>query len=163
VTRHRDALTNVFLPGYWPHAALYVGEQAGGGNVVEAKKDGVLLRALDETLRVDSFVVLRADVDDAVIGEVVSRAMSHVGKLFDFAFDFRQADRLACTNLVYRSWHGMAGMHFKLGEQSGRFCLPAEDLIDQTLGSGLFHVAAFFGEDCEEVCFGEAAAGKLGR
>ena len=163
VTRHRDALTNVFLPGYWPHAALYVGEQAGGGNVVEAKKDGVLLRALDETLRVDSFVVLRANVDDDVLGEVVSRAMSHVGKLFDFAFDFRQADRLACTNLVYRSWHGMAGMHFSLGEQSGRFCLPAEDLIDQTLGSGIFHVTAFFGEDCEEVCFGEAAAGKLGR
>ena len=40
------------------------------------------------------------------------RAMSHVGKLFDF----RQADRLACTNLVYRSWHGVAGMEFKLGK-----------------------------------------------
>jgi hypothetical protein len=71
--------------------------------------------------------------------------MSHVGKLFDF----RQADRLACTNLVYRSWHGVAGMEFKLGEQAGRFCLPAEDLIDQTLGGGLFTVAAFFGEECE--------------
>jgi hypothetical protein len=57
----------------------------------------------------------------------------------------------------------MAGMHFKLGEQSGRFCLPAEDLIDQTLGAGIFRVAAIFGEDCEAVCFGEAAAGKLGR
>lgn len=163
VTRHRDALTNVFLPGYWPHAALYVGEQAGGGNVVEAKKDGVLLRELDETLKVDSFVVLRADVDDPVLREVVSRAMSHVGKLFDFAFDFRQADRLACTALVYRSWHGMAGMEFKLGEQSGRFCLPAEDLIDQTLGAGLFRVVAFFGEECKAVSFGEEAAAKLGR
>lgn len=163
VTRHRDALTNVFLPGYWPHAALYVGGQAGGGNVVEAKKDGVLLRELDETLKVDSFVVLRAEVHEAVLGEVVSRAMSHVGKLFDFAFDFRQADRLACTNLVYRSWHGMAGMEFKLGEQAGRFCLPAEDLIDQALGGGLFRVAAFFGEECVAVSFGETAAGKLGR
>jgi hypothetical protein len=163
VTRHRDALTNVFLPGYWPHAALYVGEQAGGRNVVEAKKDGVLLRELDETLKVDAFVVLRAEVDEPVLGEVVSRAMSHVGKLFDFAFDFRQADRLACTNLVYRSWHGLAGMEFKLGEQAGRFCLPAEDLIDQTIGSGLFQVAAFFGEECETVSFGEAAASKLGR
>jgi hypothetical protein len=163
VTRHRDALTNAFLPGYWPHAALYVGEQAGGGNVVEAKKDGVLLRELDETLRVDSFVVLRAVVEDAVLQEVVSRAMSHVGKLFDFAFDFRQADRLACTALVYRSWHGLGGMEFKLGEQAGRFCLPAEDLIDQTLSQGLFRVTAFFGEKCEAVSFGEIAAEKLKR
>jgi hypothetical protein len=60
-------------------------------------------------------------------------------------------------------WHGLAGMEFRLGEQAGRFCLPAEDLIDQTIGSGLFTVAAFFGEECEAVCFGEAAASKLGR
>jgi len=163
VTRHRDALTNVFLPGFWPHAALFVGEQAAGGNVVEAKKDGVLLRELDETLKVDSFVVLRADVDAEVHAEVVSRAMSHVGKLFDFAFDFKQADRLACTALVYRSWHGLAGMNFTLGEQAGRFCLPAEDLIDQTLGSGLFKVVAFFGENCEKVSLGEAANLKFKR
>ncbi len=163
VTRHRDALTNVFLPGYWPHAALYVGEQADGGNVVEAKKDGVLLRALDETLKVDSFVVLRANFEDGIRSDVVSRAMSHVGKLFDFAFDFRQTDRLACTALVYRSWHGAGGMEFVLGEQAGRFCLPAEDLIDQALGSGMFQVAAFFGENCDAVSFGETAASKFGR
>ena len=163
VTRHRDALTNLFLPGYWPHAALFVGDQEVGGNVVEAKKDGVLLRELDETLKVDSFVVLRAEVDGQVLHEVVSRAMSHVGKLFDFAFNFQQADRLACTALVYRSWHGLGGMEFKLGEQAGRFCLPAEDLIDQALGGGLFRVTAYFGDACEEVSFDEAAAAKFGR
>jgi hypothetical protein len=54
-------------------------------------------------------------------------------------------------------------MEFKLGEQAGRFCLPAEDLIDQTLGGGLFRVAAFFGENCEEVSFDETAASKLKR
>jgi hypothetical protein len=85
--------------------------------------------------------------------------MSHVGKLFDL----RQADRLACTNLVYRSWYGVAGMEFKLGEQAGRFWLTAEDLIDQTLGGGLFRVAAYFGEECEAVCFGETAAEKFKR
>lgn len=163
VTRHRDALTNLFLPGFWPHAALYVGEQAGGGSVVEAKKDGVLLRELDETLKVDAFVVLRAGADEEVLGGVVTRALSHVGKLFDFSFDFRQADRLACTALVYRSWHGLAGMEFQLGEKAGRFCLPAEDLMEQAIGSGLFRVFAYFGETCEEVVFEEAAAEKFRR
>lgn len=158
VTRHRDALTNVFLPGFWPHAALYVGDQPEGGNVVEAKKDGVLLREIDETLRVDAFVVLRAGADDGVLNEVVARAMSHVGKLFDFSFDFRQADRLACTALVYRSWHGQGGMEFFLTENSGRLCLPAEKLIDQALAGGVFQVVGYFGEGCEEVSFGEAAS-----
>ena len=156
VTRHRDALTNVFLPGYWPHAALYVGEQ-GNGNVVEAKKDGVLLRKLGDTLMVDAFLVLRADAEKAVLDEVVSRALSHVGKLYDFSFDFRQAARLACTEVVYRSWHGQGGMEFSLTDTSGRLCLPAEALIDQALASGLFRVVGFFGENCEEVSLDEQA------
>ena len=25
ITRHDDAMTNYFLPGFWPHAALYIG------------------------------------------------------------------------------------------------------------------------------------------
>ena len=160
VTRHRDALTNVFLPGYWPHVALYVGEQEGG-NVMEAKKDGVLLRELDETLAVDSFLVLRAGVTEDLLGEVVSRAMSHKDKLFDFAFDFRQADRLACTALVYRSWHGVGGMEFSLTATSGRLCLPAEDMISQSLESGLFRVVGFYGETCDEVSLGSKAQEKF--
>ncbi|MGJ8632914.1 MAG: YiiX/YebB-like N1pC/P60 family cysteine hydrolase [Luteolibacter sp.] len=162
VTRHRDALTNFFLPGYWPHAALYVGER-DGGNVVEAKKDGVLLRRLDDTLSVDAFLVLRAQVDDAVLDQVVSRALSHVGKLYDFSFDFRQAARMACTEVIYRSWHGQGGMEFSLTDTSGRLCLPAEALIDQTLASGVFRVAGYFGESCEEVSLGEQAAAKFKR
>jgi len=27
VTRHNHALTNLFLPGFWPHTALYVGDE----------------------------------------------------------------------------------------------------------------------------------------
>ncbi|WP_411826185.1 YiiX/YebB-like N1pC/P60 family cysteine hydrolase [Luteolibacter sp. AS25] len=158
VTRHQDALTNLFLPGFWPHAALYVGKQAEGGSIVEAKKDGVRLRDLEETLAVDAFLVLRAKgASEVDFQEVVKRALSHVGKLYDFVFDFRQADRLACTEVVYRSWHGVAGMKFRLGETAGRFCLPAEELISQVLESGIFELTAFFGPGCREVSFGETA------
>ncbi|MGJ8724819.1 MAG: YiiX/YebB-like N1pC/P60 family cysteine hydrolase [Roseibacillus sp.] len=158
VTRHRDALSNLFLPGFWPHAALFVGELGNGqGEVVEAKKDGVRLRPLTETLSVDAFLVLRAKAGPSVRECAAERALTHVGKLYDFAFDFSQANRLACTALVYRSWHGQAGITFELGEQAGRMCLSAEDLLEQALKSGKFKIAAYYGPDCEKVSKNEVA------
>ena len=161
ITRHRDALSNLFLPGFWPHASLFVGKLGNGeGEVVEARKDGVKLRPLTETLSVDAFLVLRAKVGASVRDCAAERALTHVGKLYDFAFDFCQANRLACTNLVYRSWHGQAGITFELGEQAGRMCLSAEDLIEQALKSKKFEIAAFFGPDCEEVSQGTTATNR---
>ena len=159
ITRHRDALSNLFLPGFWPHAALFVGKLGNGqGDVVEAKKDGVKLRHLCETLSVDAFLVLRAKVGSPVRDCAAERALTHVGKLYDFVFDFCQADRLACTALIYRSWHGQAGITFELGEQSGRMCLSAEDLIEQALKSGKFEIVACFGPDCPNMSEGTSAA-----
>lgn len=157
VTRHDDALSNLFLPGFWPHAALYIGEanqrdsmgvtgpaereavaNQNGICFLEAKKDGVLFRPMHDTLRVDAFMVLRPQLPAADVAKALSRAMTHAGKLYDFSFDFCEADRLACTELVYRGYHGVGEMAFELMRHSGRSCLSAEDFIGQALGAGMF-------------------------
>lgn len=145
VTRHDDALSNLFLPGFWPHAAFYIGEDEQGMSVVESKKDGVKLRALEETLSVDSFLVMRSDLNENSITEGIKKAKTHIGKRYDFLFDFTKANRLACTELVYRSFHSIDGIHFKLEERSGRKCMSAEDLIDQAMASGRFRCIAIYG------------------
>jgi len=159
VTRHDDALSNLFLPGFWPHAALYVGtadqrRELGvdpypggqeGPSFVEAKKDGVRFRSLEETLCVDAFTILRPCLDLAVRARAIQNALSHVGKLYDFVFDFRQADRLACTGVIYRSYHGLGGVDFILEEQAGRLALTAEVMMRQMLASGKFESTAVFG------------------
>ena len=160
VTRHDDAVTNLFLPGHWPHAALYLGsaeQRAAAGatlppplerrladpvRFLEAKKDGVLLRPADDTLAVDSFVVLRPPLESALLATALTRALDHEGKSFDFAFDFRKADRLACTALVYRTYHACGPLTFSLVEVSARPCLPAEELISQALAQDFQVVAA---------------------
>lgn len=169
VTRHDDAMSNLFLPGYWPHAALYLGNTkelaamgveavpGDGPFTLEAKKDGVLRRRLAETLAVDAFVVLRPRIGEGDLRQALGRAVQHEGKLYDFLFDFRQSDRLACTALIYRTYHGIGDISFSLSEKAGRMCLSAEDLLDQAVGRGLFSVEALFGVAGDTLERGEAA------
>jgi hypothetical protein len=182
VTRHDDALSNLFLPGFWPHAALVIGhaEQRDGLGVacppeqaarcqppiciLEAKKDGVRFRALRETLAVDAFVLLRPRfADPSLRREVVQRALAHEGKPYDFEFDFRRADRLVCTGVVYRSFDGRGGVGFQLTHRAGRPTLSAEDLLRQALASGTFDVVLLFGLAGNRLLRGERALSLLRR
>ncbi len=150
VTRHDDAVSNWFLPGFWPHAALFLGQTAGisaelcvipsenmsDAQFLEAKKDGVKVRPYSETLAVDALVVLRPPLQNSEVQRGLQRALTHRDKSYDFLFDFRTADRLVCTEVVYRGYHGIAPIQFHLREVGGRLCLPAEEFLDQALACG---------------------------
>ncbi len=168
VTRHDDALSNLFLPGFWPHATLYLGTRAdlemlgihhdlpespGGRWFLEAKKDGVKVRACEETLEIDACVVLRSPLEEENLGHAIRRAMIHSGKPYDFLFDFRTQDRLACTEVIYRGFHGSGPVAFHLEEVGGRLCLPAEEMLNQALDCG-FRVIATAGISGEKVLTG---------
>ena len=167
ITRHDDATSNLFLPGFWPHAAVYIGSdqerhaldvvmsdsrwQASTGSirVLEARKDGVLFRSLEDTLSVDCFVVLRSRLSDQQIAKAISLAIEHEGKCYDFEFDFRRADRLACTEVVYRAFHKLGKIVFTPTQRAGRLCLSAEDILDGVFTeTPTFDVVAIFG--CQE-------------
>lgn len=163
VTRHAKALTNLFFPGVWPHAALYVGTPAqreasritteedklqrwvNDNCVLEARKDGVLLRPLSVTLLVDAFVVLRPKLEEENVKHAIERAMQHEGKKYNFDFNFFNSDRVVCTELVYRAYDGLEGMQFPLKDRAGRKTLSAEDLLDYALDENAFVPVAIFG------------------
>jgi len=164
ITRHDDAMSNLFLPGFWPHGALYIGsskERSSRGilgvsdghkhntgddiNILEAKKDGVLLRPIEETLQVDAFVVLRPKLSVAQINEALSKGLSHAGKLYDFIFNFATSDRLVCTEVIYRAYQGIGPINFSLSTKAGRKCLSAEDFLNQTIENGWFEPVALYG------------------
>ncbi len=171
VTRHRYALTNFFLPGTWPHAALYVGtpeqRQAFGINVpppvehrwregkctLEALRDGVLFRPLGSTLRVDAFVVVRPNTSRDELRQAIERVVKHEGKMYNFDFDFFSSDRLVCTEVIYRAFDGVGHFKLPLIERAGRHTLTAEDILDLAMDTDMFDVFATFGYPHEEPVF----------
>lgn len=165
ITRHDTAFTNLFLPGFWPHAALFIGTEeqrktfgitidtdkasrwCGENCVLEALKDGVRFRPLTETLAVDNFLVLRPNIDDDQVRIGIERVIAHEGKLYNFDFDFFSSDRLVCSEVVYRAFDGLGSLTFPLIERAGRHTLSPEDLVDLAINTDTMKIKGVFGVD----------------
>lgn len=147
-------LSNAFLPGFWPHGALYVGsvddirrlgladhpevksrlaafskpdEHGELPSVVESVSEGVIFNTLSHSIHADHVAVLRPrKLSEKQIGEAIVRAFSHQGKPYDFEFDFFTSDKLVCTELVYRAYEGF--LRFDLVRVMGRDTLPALEI-----------------------------------
>lgn len=170
MVRKEYALTNYFLPGYWPHAALYLGNaedltelgihnhknvqprwatltatnQGRSQKVLEAMKDGVHIRSVETPFSSDSIVILRQKLTRAEFSFGLARGIAHEGKCYDFDFDFRSSERLVCTEVIYRAFEGVGNAHFDLTTRVGRPTLSGSDLIQFALaGKNLTAVAAF--------------------
>lgn len=187
VNRKEFALTNYFLPGYWPHAALYLGlpgdlERLGlsehhklkprwqrlleldphePGRVLEAMKDGVWLRSLRTPFRADAIAVMRPMLSQEDIAQALGRGMLHEGKAYDFDFDFTRSDRLVCTEVVYRSYQGIGGMQFPLTRRAGRLTLAAEDLLRLSLAQTGFEPLAVYSPHHADGLLVGSEAGKV--
>lgn len=158
LVRDDSRLTSAILPGFWTHAALFLGEKpdletlglkahphvarhwcqipedAGPlGMVLEAVAPRVQLTPLEKCLRVDHLVVLRPALPAEEIAAAIGEAMGHLGKPYDLDFDFSRTSRIVCTELVYRSYHHRGNMVFSLTKRLGRFTLTGDDIIAQAL------------------------------
>ena len=169
LVRKEYAVTNYFLPGYWPHVALYLGTtdclqplgihahphvvkrwpsicQVGQTEpcVLESLKDGVRLRSWQSPLASDSMVVLRPQLSLDEIATGICRGMVHEGKSYDFDFNFANADRLVCTEVVYRSFENLGTLKFQLVRRAGRPTLSGWDITQMALRQDGFDIVAAY-------------------
>lgn len=173
VTRKEYAMTNYFLPGYWPHAALFLGnlntmKKLGLANhkqikkrwndietldktwsfrMLESLKDGVHVRSIESPFSSDALVIIRPKLTIDEIVKALMRGLLHEGKPYDFDFDFSRSDRLVCTEVIYRSYEGIGEINFKLKRRAGRLNLSAEDLLHMALERQLFEPVAIYCPD----------------
>lgn len=107
LSRENWKMTNILIPGYWSHAAIYAGEVDGIQQVVEAVGSGVKITPLVKwVLSKDQVAHLKPNfLDDSLkslkslqdIGEV---AESIVGSKYDF--DFKSGNKtFYCAEVIW--------------------------------------------------------------
>ena len=158
--RAEKKLTAAILPGFWAHAALYVGGQsdldalgiAGHpyvrkhqgeltaqdqslGCVIEAISPKVRLETLPNSLSADHVMVLRLGVAPEKVAAGVAEAFGHLGKPYDFEFDFNVSTRIVCTELIYRCYQSRGGIEFPLVKRLGRYTITGDDMADMVVKS----------------------------
>jgi hypothetical protein len=146
-------LSNPGLPGFWKHAALYVGRledlkrlgiaddpavqkhladyltaapDGRAKTVIEAVSEGVLLNSLTKSLHADYAAVLRPRVSPRQKATAITRAFANLGKPYDFNFDFADATKLVCTQVIYLSYYDV--LAFELQRILGRTTMPANEI-----------------------------------
>jgi len=179
VTRKNWYMSNIGLPGWWPHGILYIGapdklaawadapavlalveelagrpmslpdylaqrypevwrKYAAGARgqpyrLIEGHKPGITLSTLAGSSG-DALAALRPRLDKRAKARAVIEAFGHVGKPYDFDFDFATEHALVCTELIWRSYRpteGERGLDLALVDVAGRQTLPAIELVNQ--------------------------------
>jgi len=104
LTRFDRYVTSWFIPGYYTHVVLYIGDQ----QVIHAITKGVVHEDILSVLRCDHVCVLRPkNVSSEEIDVAVNYAKGLEGRQYDFIFDSVDDENLYCSELVRNSYIGL--------------------------------------------------------
>jgi hypothetical protein len=111
--------------------------EGGSADLIEAIAEGVKFSHLDTILdtHVNRFLVLRPQIDSAERVAALIEVFRYLGDAYDFRFDFGDASKQVCTEVVYRAFNGRGEIRYALTERAGNPTLSADDIINAALGS----------------------------
>ncbi|HEC83623.1 MAG TPA: Poxvirus G6 [Thioploca sp.] len=156
-------LTDKFIPGYFGHAAIWIGTEVElkrlgiwnhpvvekyheqiqkAHSVVEALRPGIVMNSMSHFLNIDDIVILRnPKLDGKAIAERIILTLRQMGKEYDFNFDVETTDKLVCSELVYTVY---TGIEWPTKKTLGRFTVSPDNIVSKALNDGPLKLVAFF-------------------
>ncbi|SHE46048.1 Permuted papain-like amidase enzyme, YaeF/YiiX, C92 family [Mariniphaga anaerophila] len=162
LVKSTNHLTDVFIPGYFGHAGIYMGNQldpakyflhhhkmTGEKMVVESVRSGVRTSHLTDFADGNTFLVMRLkNLPPERKANIRNNIYKHLGKSYDFNFDILSPASITCTELVFLafdfiSWHTQ-------NVWSGITVTP-DDLARTALEAELFEFPVFIENDVQTI------------
>lgn len=100
-------------------------------DLIESVAEGIKFSNLEYILdtHINRLLVLRPQLSSKQRTLYLARVFSYLGQEYDFRFDFADASRQVCTEVVYRALNGINGIDMPLTWHAGHLTLSADDLI----------------------------------
>lgn len=132
LSREAWHFTNLFIPGFWSHAAIY-----GDGQVVESVAPSVqIVDWKDWVIEKHNWCILRPMDETPETGEEVFKyAKTLRGRLYDYVFE-KNNSAFFCSELVYEAWETCskwAGDVFTKRKTFGQWTVTPDDFYNAAL------------------------------
>lgn len=156
-------LTDKLIPGYWGHAAVWVGSEQelrdlgiwddpvvfpyqaeirSGRQVVEALRSGVEINSLEQFINIDSLGVMRRTNDSPEQrAQVILQAMRQIGKPYDFNFEVESKRGVYCSKLVYLAY---GDIDWPTQKSLGRTTFTPDHVAERALNGSELELVTFF-------------------
>lgn len=156
-------LTDKLIPGYWGHAAVWIGTERelrdlgiwdhplvqkyhhdirSGNSVVEALRSGVEMNQLKRFLNIDSIGVLRREgLSSQDRKQIVLQTLRQVGKSYDFNFDVESLEKVYCSKLVYLAYNGV---DWPVKRSFGRTTFTPDDVAVNVFSADALQLVSFY-------------------
>ncbi|MFK5959348.1 MAG: YiiX/YebB-like N1pC/P60 family cysteine hydrolase [Lutibacter sp.] len=152
-------LTDKFIPGYWGHAAIYIGNESQlkglgvwdnkfvtkyhkqikeGKVIIEALRRKVECNTFKNFSNIDDYVHLRL-VKELTIEEkreLIIRAFAQIGKKYDFGYDVESSKKIICSELLYITFDNVV---FNTSKFMGISTISVDQIAEQGLKGGAFY------------------------
>lgn len=152
--------TDRFIPGYWGHAAIYVGTEQhlkiykvwdhpavvphhdkirAGATIIEALRPGVQINSFAHFSDIDDFAVLRMNENLSYleVQDHLIRAFKQIGKKYDFAFDVESRQEIVCSELQYLTY---TNIDFNTSKIIGRQTITVDQVAEQGMSGRALRV-----------------------
>ena len=120
-------------------------------DMIEAVAEGVIFNNLSYIMdtHINRMLVLRPRLNDGEKTEFLAGVFTWLGDPYDFRFDFADASRQVCTEVIYRALDGKGGIAFTLTKRAGHETLSADDIVRYHIKSKsrLFELVLFAQEN----------------
>jgi hypothetical protein len=157
-------LTDKLVPGYFGHAAIWLGPELakgiisndnqdnGTGNnltsektIVEALRSGVKVSSLEEFADGEDFLVLRIkELSESNKKSILTNINKQMQKQYDFNFDIESPEAISCTELIFLAYDFI---DWQVRYTWSRYTISPDDLPSTALKNDVFEFPAFIQND----------------